>query len=168
MRPSGIFTLLSLDEPDLVVALAEFGRRELAGHHPWATAPDPEAGPDLLAQLRTALAAVRPTCGSYAYFRDACLRLPDVSAWATVGLWRFLGYAGPAAIRDEPAIRQSFLRCLREVLGETSRTRPRYLADAVEEPLIRACEPEGGPLWRIVPVRPSDLVERIPPPPGAE
>ena len=167
VKPSGIFTLLCLDEPDLVTALADFGRHELGGHHPWATAaPDPAEGPDPLADLRIALDVVRPHCGSFNLLRNSYLKLAGASAWAAVGTWRFIAYAGPSTLRDEPQVREQFLIRLREVVEDSGR--PRYLADAVEESLIRAGEPRGGPLWRIVPVRPADLVERTPPAPGSE
>lgn len=146
-------------------ALEEFAKRELRGEHPWAVA----AGSGALAGLRAALARATPETETYQSLLDEVLAAmgdPD-GGWTALGLWRIIAYAGPDPLRQHPAVGRHFLARLREIVGDR-RTRTRYLADAVEEALIREHEPRGGPLWRLVPVRPGDLVDRTPPEPGAE
>jgi hypothetical protein len=147
----------------IVRALEDFARRELRGEHPWLSI---SAGP--LPGVCAELARVRPDTEAYRSLLADVLDSPATEGWASLGLWRLIAYAGPAELREERAVRERFLVRLRECLGDPRRIRPRYLADAVEEGLIRQHEPKGGVLWRLVPIRPADLVDRTPPEPGAE
>jgi hypothetical protein len=114
------------------------------------------------------LARVRPDTDAYRSLLADVLDVLATEGRASLGLWRLIAYAGPAELREERAVRERLLVRLRECVGDPQRSRPRYLADAVEEALIRWHEPKGGALWRLVPIRPADLVNRTPPEPGAE
>jgi len=147
----------------IVRALEDFGARELRGEHPWLSVG---AGP--LASVCATLARVRPDTEAYQNLVADVLDALATEGCSSLGLWRLIAYAGPAQLREERAVREQVLVRLRKIVSDPRRPRPRYLADSVEEALIRWHEPRGGALWRLVPIRPADLVERTPPSPGFE
>jgi len=147
----------------IVRALEDFAQRELRGEHPWLSVG---AGP--LASVCADLARVRPDTEAYRSLLADVLDALALQGCSSLGLWRLIAYAGPAQLREERAVRERVLVRLREIVSDPRRPRPRYLADAVEEALIRWHEPKGGTLWRLVPIRPADLVDCRPPAPGAE
>jgi len=147
----------------IVRALEDFARRELGGEHPWLSVG---AGP--LANVCADLARIQPDTDAYRSLLADVLDALATEGCSSLGLWRLIAYAGPAQLREERAVRERVLVRLRKIVSDQRRPRPRYLADAVEEALIRWHEPKGGALWRLVPIRPEDLDDWTPPAPGSE
>ncbi|GAA1758827.1 hypothetical protein [Luedemannella helvata] len=120
-------------------ALAAFGARDLRGDNPFgAEVLTP------LAPLRQAVAAHRGTPEEPALL-DGLAATAGVGGWTAVGVWRFVAYFAPGSWRHDRRLQECFLVGLRAIAPELGP--PRYHADEVEERLIRAAEPTGGPLW---------------------
>ncbi|GAA1826489.1 hypothetical protein GCM10009682_52650 [Luedemannella flava] len=125
-----------------LTALAAFGARDLRGDNPFSAEV---LGP--LAPLRQAIAEHRGTLEESALI-DALAAAARTTAWTAVGVWRFVAYFAPGPWRHDRRLQESFLAGLRVVAADLGPSR--YHADEVEERLIRAAEPTGGPLWVVL------------------
>ena len=123
-------------------ALATFGARDLRGDNPF--------GAEVLARLaplRQAVATHRGTPEEPALL-DGLATAAGSGGWTAVGVWRFVAYFAPGPWRHDRRLQECFHVGLRAVAHELDTAT--YHADELEERLIRATEPTGGPLWVIL------------------